>query len=71
MMPSRLTRPTVGFKPTSPFTAAGHRILPSVSVPIAATARLADTATALNAEELAVCAATGISPEDFAKTKAA
>ena len=31
----------------------------------------AGTATALNAEELAVCATTGISPEDFIKAKAA
>ncbi|MNN70209.1 hypothetical protein D3C81_1860460 [compost metagenome] len=47
MMPSRLTSPTVGFKPTTPLTAAGQTMLPSVSVPIAATARLAETATAL------------------------
>lgn len=30
-----------------------------------------DNATALNAEELAVCEATGLTPEDFAKQKAA
>ena len=47
MMPPRLTRPTVGFRPTNPLMAAGHRMLPSVSVPIAAVTRLADTATAL------------------------
>ncbi|MDQ1187941.1 hypothetical protein QE447_000444 [Stenotrophomonas sp. SORGH_AS282] len=46
-MPSRLTRPTVGLSPTTPFTAAGQTMLPSVSVPTAAAARLAATATAL------------------------
>src|SRR5690606_2545168 len=46
-MPCRLTRPTVGFSPTTPLIAAGHRMLPSVSVPTLAAARLADTATAL------------------------
>jgi hypothetical protein len=47
MMPSRLTNPTVGFNPTTPFTAAGQMMLPSVSVPMEAAARLAATATAL------------------------
>mgnify|MGYP002661948496 CR=1 FL=1 len=41
-MPSRLTRPTVGFRPTSPFTAAGPMMLPSVSVPMAAVDKLAE-----------------------------
>ena len=40
-MPLRLTRPTVGFKPTSAATEAGQRMLPSVSVPIPIAARLA------------------------------
>ena len=51
MMPSRLTSPTVGFRPTMPLTAAGQAMLPSVSVPMAATAKLAATATALPALE--------------------
>ena len=46
-MPLRLTRPTVGLSPTRPFIAAGHRMLPLVSVPMPATARLAATATAV------------------------
>ncbi len=46
-MPSRLTSPTVGFRPTTPLIAAGQTMLPSVSVPIATLARLAATATAL------------------------
>ena len=41
MMPLRLTTPTVGLRPTSPLTAAGHRMLPSVSVPTPSAARLA------------------------------
>src|SRR3954451_10270884 len=44
MMPRRLTRPTVGFKPTSPFTADGQMMLPSVSVPTPKAARLDATA---------------------------
>src|SRR5687768_10906145 len=44
MMPDRLTRPTVGFRPTRPFAPAGHTIDPSVSVPTAAAARFAATA---------------------------
>ena len=45
MMPLRLTKPTVGFRPTIPQTDAGLRIEPSVSVPTATTQRLAATAT--------------------------
>jgi hypothetical protein len=43
----RLTRPTVGLKPTMPFTAAGQVIEPSVSVPIAAGTMPAATAAPL------------------------
>ncbi len=46
-MPSRLTRPTVGLSPTSPFFDAGDVIEPSVSVPTATAARLAAMAAAL------------------------
>src|SRR5689334_22516212 len=46
MIPERLVNPTVGLMPTTPLTAAGTRIDPSVSVPMAATARLAATADA-------------------------
>ena len=46
MMPSRLTRPTVGLMPTTPFAFAGLRIDPDVSVPIATAARFALTADA-------------------------
>ncbi len=46
MMPARLTRPTVGFTVTSPFWPAGDRSEPEVSVPIAAAAKPAATATA-------------------------
>src|SRR5688500_16299767 len=41
MMPLRLTRPTVGFRPTRPFTDAGQMMLPSVSVPTPMAPRLA------------------------------
>ena len=41
MMPVRLTSPTVGFKPTRPFTDAGQMMLPSVSVPTPMAPRLA------------------------------
>ena len=41
MMPERLTRPTVGFRPTSPFAVLGHTTDPSVSVPTPTIARLA------------------------------
>src|SRR5688572_4859390 len=44
MMPLRLTSPTVGLSPTTPHAAAGERIEPFVSVPIATAQRLADTA---------------------------
>ena len=41
MMPLRLTRPTVGLMPTTPFAVAGLRIDPDVSVPTATATRLA------------------------------
>src|SRR5215207_627970 len=44
--PERLTRPSVGFMPTTELTEAGQTIEPSVSVPTATAARLAATATA-------------------------
>jgi hypothetical protein len=47
----RLTRPTVGLKPTMPFMAAGQVIEPSVSVPMAAGASPAATAAALPDDE--------------------
>src|SRR5262249_41899782 len=43
MIPVRLTKPTVGLMPTIPLADEGHTIEPSVSVPIAATQRLAET----------------------------
>ena len=43
----RETRPTVGFSPTRPLIEAGQVIEPSVSVPIAAAARLAAAAAPL------------------------
>ena len=43
MMPSRLTRPTVGLMPTTPFALAGLRIDPDVSVPTAIATRFAFT----------------------------
>jgi hypothetical protein len=46
MMPSRLTRPTVGLSPTTPQIDAGDTIDPSVSVPIAIAAKPAATAAA-------------------------
>ena len=51
MMPLRLTTPTVGLRPTRPLTAAGHRMLPSVSVPTPSAARLAVTAVPVPALE--------------------
>ncbi len=45
MIPARLTSPTVGLMPTMPQFVAGHTIEPSVSVPTASGARLAETAT--------------------------
>ena len=44
MMPSRLTSPTVGFTPTTPLTEAGETMEPFVSVPMATTHKLAETA---------------------------
>src|ERR1700692_2276503 len=44
MMPVRLTRPTVGLVPTRPLLDDGQTIEPSVSVPMAAAHRLAETA---------------------------
>src|SRR5687767_14345892 len=43
--PEQLTRPRVGLMPTTELTDAGQTIEPSVSVPTAAAARLAATAT--------------------------
>src|SRR5262249_56857919 len=43
-MPVRLTRPSVGLMPTSALLLEGDTMEPSVSVPIAAAARLAATA---------------------------
>ena len=43
-MPARLTSPTVGLMPTMPFAVDGQTMDPSVSVPMAAAARLAETA---------------------------
>jgi hypothetical protein len=45
MIPARLTRPTVGLIPTIPQLVDGQTIDPSVSVPTARGARLAETAT--------------------------
>src|SRR5262245_33176361 len=45
MMPERLTSPTVGLIPTSPFAADGHTMDPSVSVPTPIAARFAAIAT--------------------------
>src|SRR5258708_16473074 len=72
----RLTRPTVGFRPTIPLTAAGQVIDPSVSVPIARRTRPAATAAAeplelphglrLSAQGLRVCPPIALQPEiDF------
>src|ERR1700730_1359577 len=44
MMPVRLTRPTVVLMPTSPLLVEGQTIDPSVSVPMAAAHRFAETA---------------------------
>ena len=43
MMPERPTIPTVGFRPTIPFTEEGHTTDPFVSVPIAPAQKFADT----------------------------
>src|ERR1041385_6563110 len=45
-MPQREQRPYVGLRPTIPVNAAGCRIEPPVSVPVAPSARLAATAAA-------------------------
>src|SRR6516225_4228525 len=50
-MRPRLIKPTVGFSPTTPFTAAGQVIDPLVSVPIAASTSPAATAAPLPDEE--------------------
>ena len=44
-IPCRLTRPSVGLRPTTPHALAGHTIDPSVSVPTAIGASPAATAT--------------------------
>src|SRR6516164_6432923 len=44
MIPSRLTRPTVGLIPTRPFAVPGLRMEPEVSVPMPTAARFAETA---------------------------
>src|ERR1700719_121784 len=44
-MPRRLTRPTVGFRPTMPLIEAGLTMDPSVSVPTAMAHRFAETPT--------------------------
>src|SRR6266851_2758011 len=43
MMPLRLTRPTVGLIPAKPFEDDGQTMEPSVSVPMAAAQRFAET----------------------------
>ena len=45
-MPSRLMRPVVGRRPTTPVKAAGPRTEVLVSVPTASTVRFAETAAA-------------------------
>src|SRR3546814_14093789 len=50
-MKVRLTRPTVGLKPTMPFSPAGQVIEPSVSVPTVSAARLAAIAAPLPADD--------------------
>tara|TARA_B100001057_G_scaffold477309_1_gene546358 strand:+ start:1174 stop:1389 length:216 start_codon:yes stop_codon:yes gene_type:complete len=45
IIPDLLISPTVGFIPTIPFALDGQTIDPLVSVPIAKTVRLEDTAT--------------------------
>src|SRR6267142_2681335 len=42
--PARLVRPTVGFRPTTPFTLAGQTMLPSVSLPNETAAKFAEAA---------------------------
>ena len=43
IIPERLTNPTVGFRPTIPFTEDGHTTEPLVSVPIAPAQKFAET----------------------------
>jgi hypothetical protein len=50
-MPSRLTRPTVGFTPTSALTDAGEVMEPSVSVPTPSAHRLAAIAAPVPEDE--------------------
>src|SRR3546814_10817004 len=50
-MKVRLTRPTVGLKPTMPFSPAGQVIEPSGSVPTVSAARLAAIAAPLPADD--------------------
>src|SRR6476619_2136056 len=69
----RLTSPTVGFSPTTPLTAAGQVIEPSVSVPTAKRTIPAATAAALplelpqvlrsTAHGLCVCPPIALQPE--------
>src|SRR4051794_26307785 len=47
MIPERLTRPTVGLRPTRPLTLDGHTTEPSVSVPTPPAARFAAPAAAV------------------------
>ena len=44
IIPSRLTKPTVGLIPTTPLVEEGHTTEPLVSVPTARVAKLAETA---------------------------
>src|SRR5438270_13439947 len=44
--PARLTRPTVGLIPTTPFSFAGQTMLPSVSVPIETAVKFDEAAAA-------------------------
>ena len=46
IIPERLISPTVGFIPTIPLLWEGQTMEPFVSVPMASTVRLAETATA-------------------------
>src|SRR5207248_9946991 len=69
----RLTRPTVGFKPTMPLIADGQVTEPSVSVPIASRTSPAATAAPLplelphglrsSAHGLCTCPPTALQPE--------
>jgi len=43
MIPDLLSSPSVGLMPTTPLIAEGHTIEPSVSVPIAAVEKFAET----------------------------